>query len=116
MATPAATAERMPEAWACSATTYAAKGVSRLISTSEPGSSPKRRVNQFLAEFTSSTTPTPIARPARAVQRKETAARVGEKAPVRAAATAKRKATRPLTSLKRDSPSRIEAIRRGKGL
>ena len=59
-----------------------------------------------------SVTSTPEAMPASATHRKVSAAFDSEKVPVRAAATAKRKHTRPLASLSRDSPSRM-CIRRG---
>ena len=82
----------------------------------EPPGSPKRRVSQACRRVTSSVTPTPMARPASASQRKVRPAEASEKPPVSAAATAKRKHTRPLASLSSDSPSRMCISRFGIGV
>ena len=77
----------------------------------EPGSSPKRAPATRCTKETATVIATPQAMPASATHRKVTEAEASEKAPVMAAATAKRKHTRPLASLSRDSPSRM-CIRR----
>ncbi len=64
------------------------------------------------AQLTPTVMPTPMATPASATHRNVSVASPSEKVPVRAAATAKRKHTRPLASFSSDSPSRM-CIRRG---
>ncbi len=71
-----------------------------------------RAASMRWAQLTATVRPTPIAIPASATHRKVRVASPSEKVPVSAAATAKRKHTRPLASLSSDSPSRM-CIRRG---
>ncbi|GHT97745.1 hypothetical protein FACS1894154_01800 [Betaproteobacteria bacterium] len=89
--------------------------MSRLIRIGEPVSSPKWRDNQRWVWAIASVTATPSASPARAIHRKVPEADTIEKLPVSAAATAKRKQTRPEASFNNDSPSRICISRFGIG-
>lgn len=85
----------------------------RLSRTSLPGSAPKRRVRRARVPMSSQVMTMPTTIPAIASQRKLPMASAQENAPVRAAAAAMRKATSPLASLNRASPSRMVRMRPG---
>ena len=81
----------------------------------DPLSSPKRRANRLLAVIVPQAMATPSPTPDTAIQAKVSPAWVSEKAPVSAAATAKRRQTRPEASFSSDSPSRMCIMRLGIG-
>src|SRR5438874_7313441 len=78
-----------------------------LIRIGVPDSSPVRLLNQWYAVYARNEITTPASRPPAAVWRKLSEASAREKLPVNAAATAKRKQTRPEASLRSASPSRM---------
>lgn len=105
VATPAATAARMPETPTLSPTRYAANGRSTSSSTiCVAATSPTRRVTLSRPTANAQPSAAPTARPPKATQRNSWPASAQEKAPVTVAATANLSATRPEASLSSDSP------------
>lgn len=89
--------------------------MSRLIRIWAPPSSPYWRETQLFTRDTNKVRPAPTAMLPKATQRKLSVASWTEKAPVSAAAIAKRRQTRPKVSFSRDSPYNMCIIRLGIG-
>ena len=102
---PATTTLITPEAWICSAATYAANGVRKLRPLSMTGS-----VTCLRTRPTTKKNASPTTMPPPAASRKSPASTCqATVAPI-----AVRRATRAVASLRRDSPSRIVTMRRGR--